>query len=262
MREDRSTQIRQYLFAHGHSTVQEIASAVGASLATIRRDLMEMEAEGQIARTHGGARIADGAGTELAFAVREKRQIEQKRAIAEAAYALLRPGSAIFLDAGTTVLQLARRIRLDPMPLQVFTNCLPVAQMLIDVRALRVTLLGGTLRSENASMVGPMAEAALDRLWVTQLFLGAGAIAGDGMIASVDEGEARLNACMIARAEEVLLLADSSKFGQWLTYGIGRLAPPMRVLTDASLPHGWDERLAGWGVPLQRAAVGPAAAAA
>lgn len=254
MRDDRPSLILQYLFSHGHSTVQDIADAVGASLVTVRRDLIEMEAAGRISRTHGGARIAEGPVRELAFAIRENRQIEAKRAIAEAAFARLVPGSSVFLDAGTTVLQLARRIRMSPMALQVFTNCLPVAQVLIDLAPVKVTLLGGALRAENASMVGPLAEAALDRLWFSHLFLGAGAIGPEGMMTSADEAEARLNQVMLSRADSVTVLADATKFGARLTYGVAPLGAPMALISDAGLGNDWDDRLQKLGVALIRAA--------
>lgn len=253
MREDRPSQILHFLFAQGHSSVQDIADAVGASLVTVRRDLIEMETAGQITRTHGGARIADGPATELAFSIRENRQIDQKRAIAEAAYARLAPGASVFLDAGTTVLQLARRIRMAPLPLLVFTNCLPVAQALIDLAPVRVTLLGGVLRAENASLVGPMAVAALESLWFSQLFLGAGAIDEAGTITSANDAEARLNQAMLSRAGQVHVLADSSKFGQRLTYGVAQLAVPMAVISDAGLDAVWDDRLQAKGAGLIRA---------
>ena len=90
------------------------------------------------------------------------------------AFGLLRPETSVFLDAGTTVLQLARR--LNPMPLGVFTNCLPVAHVLWGAPEVHVTLLGGSLRRETAAMVGMLTEAALEHLWFDQLFLGAATI--------------------------------------------------------------------------------------
>ncbi len=132
------------MFAKGFSSVGEIADAVGVSEPTVRRDLMELEATGVIVRSHGGARIAEGSGSEVAFEAREQINLPAKRAIGEAAYQMLRPDTAVFLDAGTTVLQLARRLRLNPMPLRVFTNCLPVAQVLMAVPGVSVTLLGGS----------------------------------------------------------------------------------------------------------------------
>jgi DeoR/GlpR family transcriptional regulator of sugar metabolism len=209
-----------------------------------------LEAEGQIVRSHGGAQIAETSGIEIAFEHRERINLPLKRAFGEAAYRLLRPETSIFLDAGTTVLQLARRLRLNPLPLRVFTNCLPVAQVLMGAPQVAVTLLGGTMRRENASMVGMLAEAALERLWFDQLFLGAGAIAEDGSISGMDEQEARLNTLMLTRVRAPIVLSDADKFGHRLTYGVGRLAPGAQVVTDARLPPDWQRRLAELGVDL------------
>ena len=249
MKDDRFSAIRQHLYSAGYSSIQEIADAVGASPATIRRDLLALEAEGAIARTHGGARIAESAGIEVAFEVREQRNLSAKRAIGDAAFETITPHSAIFLDAGTTVLQVARRIRLNPLPLSVFTNCVTVAQVLMDVRDLKITLLGGHLRPQNASMVGSLAEDMLDRLWFDRLFLGAGAIAEDGCLYSLDEEEARLNEKMLSRAAVKTLLVDSSKFGQRLTYKVARLTADVSIITDDALDATWSKILKDAGCP-------------
>ncbi len=258
----RATRIRQHLYGAGHSSVQAIADAVGASVATVptvRRDLQALEAEGAIIRDHGGARIADRIGTEVAFELREQQSLGAKRAIAEAAYAMIEPNSAIFLDAGTTVYQLARRLRLDPIPVAVFSNCIPIAQELLNVTEVSVTLLGGRLRRENASMVGNLTENALDDLWFDQLFLGAGAVADDACIYSADADEARVNAKMIDRAARTHLLADASKFGQRQTYRVGALAGGLHVVTDTGLSEDWTRRLAELGCGPQLVEPGPAA---
>jgi len=243
MQVERLDAIRSHLYAHGFSTIQALADSVGASLATIRRDLQVLEREGSIDRVHGGARIAEGSSVEMAFQERAKRHLEAKRAIAAAAYKLLTPHASVFLDAGTTVLQLSRLIRVHPVPLRIFTNGLAVAQELLNVPELEVSVLGGKLRSENASFVGPQAEAMLESLWFDQLFLGASAIAPDGAIYSVDSAEASLNRRMLARAAQSFLLADSSKFGTMATY---RVAPATtaRVMTDSNLSAEWRSRLA------------------
>lgn len=247
MKIDRATAIRQHLFAKGYSSIGEIAEAVGASEPTVRRDLLLLEAEGAILRTHGGARIAEVSGAEVAFESREQINLPAKRAIGEIAYQMLRPDTAIFLDAGTTVLQLARRLRLNPIKLRVFTNCLPVAQLLMPLTDLTVTLLGGTLRPQNSSMVGMLAEDALERLWFDQLFLGVGAIAQDGAIYSADEQEARINGRMLMRSDMPIVLTDADKFGRQLTYRVAGLGPQMRIVTDAHLSGQWQKRLADMG---------------
>ena len=250
MKLDRVTAIRRHLFTRGYCSVGEIAEAVGVSEPTVRRDLLDLEAAGVILRSHGGARIAEGSGAEVAFEAREQINLPAKRAIGEAAYQMLRPDTAVFLDAGTTVLQLARRLRLNPLRLRVFSNCLAVAQMLMPVPEVTVTLLGGSLRPQNASMVGGMAEDALERLWFDQLFLGVGAVAADGDISSADEQEARLNRRMLARTDRPVILADAGKFGPRLTWAVARIGAGCGVVSEARLAAEWLARLADWGSAL------------
>lgn len=251
MRSERFTAIRRHLYGAGFSSVDAIAAAVGASPATVRRDLLALEAEGSVTRIHGGARIAESAGLEVAFEQREQHSLPAKRAIAEAAFAMLAPNSTIFLDAGTTVLQVARCIRLNPRPLAVFTNCLIIADVLKDVAEVRITVIGGHFRPENMSTVGSLAEDMLDRLWFDTLLLGAGAIAEDCCIYSLDEEEARLNARMLTRAARKLLLADASKFGQRLTYKVVPLRPDLGIVTDDRLDLSWRECLADIGCQVE-----------
>ena len=256
MKIDRTTAIRQHLFAKGYSSIAEIALAVGASEPTVRRDLVVLEADGQISRTHGGAQIAVTSEGEIAFESRERINLPAKRAIADVAYSLLRPQTSVFLDAGTTVLQLARRLRLNPMPLRVFTNCLPVAQVLMGVPQISVTLLGGTLRAQNASMVGMFAEDALRRLWFDQVFLGAGALDSAGEVTSADEQEAHLNALMLTRTSAPILLLDASKVDQRLTYAVGRVSSAMHVISDAGLSPKWSASLSELGCTVSLAPAG------
>jgi DeoR family fructose operon transcriptional repressor len=256
MQAERLTVIRQHLYAHGPATVETLAGAVAASPATVRRDLQVLEREGVIERVHGGARIADGGVVEAAFAARETQRLEAKRAIAAAAFALLRPHGAVFLDAGTTVLQLARSLSLSPLPLTVFTNSLAVAQELLGVTPVRLVLVGGQIRSENASAVGPQAEAMLDRLSFDQLFLGVSAIGLDGVIYSFDPAEASINSRMLARAVQCCVLADASKFGLRATYAVAPLRAAGTVISDAALSAEWRARLGEAGVALTIAGEG------
>lgn len=252
---DRLDAIRSHLYANGFSTIQDLADAVGASLATVRRDLQILEQDGAIDRVHGGARIAEGSSVEMAFQEREKRQLSAKRAIANAAYELLLPRTAIFLDAGTTVLQLARLIRINPMPLRIFTNGLIVAQEFLNIPNLEVVLLGGQLRSENASLVGPQAEAMLETIWFDQLFLGASAISPDGAIYSVDSAEASLNRRMLTRSANGYVLADSSKFGTMATYKVAPLNAA-KLITDKGLTLQWRAELTNFGIDATYAELG------
>lgn len=250
MKTERLNAIRHHLYAHGPSEIGGLARAIGTSVATLRRDLTTLEEQGIVDRVRGGARLAEGSTVEVAFEHRESRNLDAKRAIASCAFELLRPHTTTFFDASTTVLQLVRRLRIDPIPLTVFTNGLAVAQALLNVPRVRVMLLGGEVRNENASIVGPQAESMLERLWFDQLFLGAGAINQDGTIYGVHVGEASLNAKMLARSAERFILADSSKFGSIATYSVAPVGPATHVITDAELSPEWQQRLKNFGTPL------------
>lgn len=232
----RAAEISAYLFDHGQTPVARLADALGASLATVRRNLAEMEAQGLIQRLHGAAQLASGARSEAGFRSREGVNLAAKRAIALAAYQQIRPGQTLLLDAGTTVLQLARQIRIAPLPLTVVTNGLTVAQELADVAQVRLCLLGGHLRPGHLSVVGPLAEQMLGGLWVDQAFLGASAIAADGTISSFDADEARLNACMARRAGQVTVVADHAKLDRRATYSVLTLTSAQTLITDRAPP--------------------------
>lgn len=257
MKSERLDEIRRLLLSHGFASVADIVGATGASLATIRRDLDMLEEQGVVARVHGGAKLANATTIEAGFENREGTNLAEKRAIAQVALRLISPHSTSFFDSGTTVLQLARALRVAPLKSTAYTNGLTVAQALIGAKDVSVWMLGGRIRGENLSLVGPSAEAMLDTLWFDSLFLGTGAIAPDGQIYGIDETEARLNTRMIARAARVYLLADASKFGRTATYAIAPLSSQIEVITDSGLSSEWRERLADDGVKLTIAELPP-----
>ena len=251
MYEDRLKTIQHYLYAHGTSSIETLVEHLGASPATVRRDLVRLEAEGVIERTHGGARLAESSGLEVAFNVRERENWEVKRAIGRAAYQLLRPDSTVLMDAGTTVLQLARAIRLNPMPLTVITNGLALAQELVGLEGVKVILLGGQLRADNLSSVGPYAEKLLEEFWCDQLFLGTTAINGEHNLMTLDADEASINRKMLERASESVLLADSSKFGHRGPYRVANLEGISSIITDDGLSENWRKQVGTLGINLE-----------
>lgn len=229
MRTTRHAEIRRLHLAQGSATVSDIHTAIGASEATVRRDLDQLEAEDVVERVHGGARLT----VESAFGKREGERLAAKRAIGLEASLLVSLNSTNIPDSGTAELQLARAVRPSGTACAVHTNGLTIAQALVAAQAISLWMLGGRLRRENLSMVGPSAEGMLEGLWFDNLFMGAGSVASDGMIYGVDQAEAKLNGKMATRASHVL--ADASKFGRASTYAIGALGDGMTVISDASL---------------------------
>lgn len=258
MAADRLEIIRNTLFRHGSLRPQELCKATGASIATIRRDLQRLEEIGTVERRHGAVRLTDGNGFEIGFKARESQNIEAKRLIAERACTTIRAGSTIFLDAGTTVLQVARMLRHEPMPLSVFTNGLAVAYELANVPELRVSVIGGQLRNENLSFVGPQAERALEDLWFDQMFIGFSAAHSDASFHTLDVQEASLNRRMLACTAHPILLADASKFGLRAPYKVAPFSADMTVVTDAEITPDWRRRLDEAGTRLVVASGEPA----
>jgi DeoR/GlpR family transcriptional regulator of sugar metabolism len=248
MLEQRLRTIQEHLFARGVSSVEELVEVTRSSPATVRRDLSKLESDGVIQRTHGGARLAESSNHEVAFGLRESENLEVKRAIGRAAHALLKPGSTVLMDAGTTVLQLAKAVRLEPMPLTVITNGLALAQELVSVPEVNVILLGGTLRADNLSSVGPYTEKLLAEFWCDQLFLGATAIGLDEHLATLDAFEASINRKMLERTKQSILLLDSSKFGHSAPYRVTNLLGISQIITDSGLDTAWSNRLKTLGI--------------
>jgi len=253
MQADRLTLIRRHLYIHGPTGVHDLARAVETSLATIRRDLQRLEEQGLVLRTHGGAEIAGSLGGEIGFESREHHNLRAKRAIADHAFELVRPHSAIFLDSGTTVLQVARRLRLDPLPLTVFTNSLAIVDALVGCDPIEVILLAGRVRQTNRSVVGALAEQVMEGLWFDQLYLGASAIQSDDAIATLDSDEARLNGSMLRRSTEKYLLVDSAKFGRHATFRVAPITDITTIFTDDALDAAWIARLDRLKVATKRA---------
>ena len=113
---ERRERLLHHLYGCDYASIGELVVLLGASEATLRRDLAQLETEGFLRRSHGGARMVSGSDERVAFELRERDNLEAKRAIADAAWQLIESGSTILLDSGTTVMQLARRLRIDPLP--------------------------------------------------------------------------------------------------------------------------------------------------
>jgi DeoR/GlpR family transcriptional regulator of sugar metabolism len=229
--------------------VSRLAQLFGVSAVTIRTDLRTLTAAGLLARQHGGARLSGLAQPETPLAEKRILHRERKQRIAARAAALVQPSDKLILDAGSTTLMLARRLR-ENAPLTIFTNSLPIASEVGQVPGLRVIVSGGTLRQASQSLQGPQAEASLESLYFDRLFLGADGIDLDFGLSTHDLDDARLNARMLDHARQVVVLADSSKFGQLCLHSICTLERVHAVVSDAGMPRATRAALAARGIEV------------
>jgi len=209
--EERRRRICELLLQEGRVTVEGLATRFGTSQVTIRADLSALESAGALTRTHGGA-LPRGEAADQPLDVKRFQHHAEKVRIAQAAVALIHEGETIILDSGTTTAEIARALRKSDLKfINVITNALNVAALLIDVPSVRLIMLGGVLRRESNSLCGPISAAALANLQADRLYLGADGLDPEIGVMTPHLQEAELNAQMIRIARQVVVVADSSK---------------------------------------------------
>jgi DeoR family transcriptional regulator of aga operon len=250
--EERRRRICDLLLEEGRVTVEGLATRFGTSQVTIRADLSALESAGALTRTHGGALPREEA-TDQPLDVKQLQQHAEKVRIAQAAVALIRDGETIILDSGTTTAEIARALRkADLKSINVITNALNVAALLMDVPSVRLIMLGGVLRRESNSLTGPMATAALANLQADRLYLGADGLDPELGVMTPHLQEAELNAQMMRIARQVVVVADSSKLIRRNVSLIAKVEQINILITDDAAPEQAVEALRRRGVDVRQ----------
>ena len=189
-----------------------LAKELGASPATIRRDLATLERQRLLERTHGGA-VAHAVSYELPLRYKGVRFAEEKRRIAAAAADRVTEGMAVGLTGGTTATEVARALAGRPR-LTIVTNALNIASELGVRPNIKLIVTGGLARSQTYELSGPIAEASLAGLTLDVAFIGVDGVDAKAGCTTHEEVEAHTNQVMIRHAQRAVLVADSSKIGQ------------------------------------------------
>ncbi|NGN62681.1 DeoR/GlpR transcriptional regulator [Streptomyces sp. A7024] len=227
---ERRERIEHLATTTGLASVDELSELFRVTPSTIRRDLARLTAEGRLARTYGGA-MPLTAHPEASLRQRIGEAYEAKQAIARAAAALVSPGEHLLLDAGSTVGALAHELR-TARDLTVATTGLTALNELTDAEGVRLRCVGGDLRPLSQGFVGPMAEAALERLTFDRVFLGTDGIAPGLGICEADLAQTRLKELMARRADQVYVLAHATKLGRRPFHAWAQLPAGWTLITD------------------------------
>ncbi|ELZ98918.1 DeoR family transcriptional regulator [Haloferax mucosum ATCC BAA-1512] len=214
-------------------SVESLSENLGYSKATIRRDLRELETRGLIERSHGGAVPVTSVGREQTYGQKEVQNLEGKRAIADRAVEELAEGHVVFFDAGTTTMEVARKVPKDGTILGVTNSPRLAVELNEDDNEVKLT--GGTLRRRTKALVGPTAESFMQRTNFDVLFLGTNAIDIESGLTTPNEDEARMKELMVEKAEKVVLVADISKLGRRSFVQFASLADVDLFITDGTL---------------------------
>jgi DeoR family transcriptional regulator of aga operon len=247
----RRERIVALLREHNSVQIPALSDLFGVSTQTLRKDLNFLDAKGVCTRSPGGALLRLGAlsPTEEAIDVKRRRFADEKVRIGRAAAALIGAGESVLLDSGTTTLQVARHLN-SADPLVVVTNDVGIMNELAARERVQLVFLGGTLRRKNLSFYGTQTERALEGLHVDKLFLAADGFHTDKGITTHFEPEALLNRLMCRAASEIIVVADSSKFGRICLHKILEPQGIARVITDDGITHETRDELARIGVEV------------
>jgi DeoR/GlpR family transcriptional regulator of sugar metabolism len=236
--QQRQDRILTELRRAGAVRVADLTELLDVSDMTIRRDLEQLRADGVARKVHGGALLAGQVGFEPGFAVKSQLAQPAKQAIAARAASLIQPGAAVAISAGTTTWALARHVASMP-GITVVTNSTTVADVItaIDTANQVSVILTGGVRTPSSALVGPVADRTIASMHVDLLFLGVHGMDARAGFTAPNMAEATTNRALVDSAREVVVLADSTKWGVVGLADIGSLSLAGTLITDDALPR-------------------------
>jgi DeoR family transcriptional regulator, aga operon transcriptional repressor len=247
--DERRQHILELIQNQGRALVSDLSEQLNISQITIRKDLDYLQSKGVIQRSHGGAlRVPSSALIDPTLQEKQKHNLREKERIATAASKMVEEGQCVILDSGTTTTAVAERLKRFKH-LTIITNAVNIAAELAGTD-LEVILVGGTMRKNSFSLVGPLAEDNLEEMHADILFLGVDGFDLEVGITTPNLLESRVNRAMVKAARHVVAVCDSSKFNR---RSLSRIVPPgaiHHVITDQNLPREMEEALRAMGIAV------------
>lgn len=223
-------------------SVQDIARAISASPATVRRDLETLEKNGLVRRVYGGAMLAK-ANKDVPLSMREGVHTAEKSVIGRQAAALVKENDVIMLDASSTVYSMVQYLA-EFRNILAITTGLKTA-MALSERHVKTLVTGGVLIDNSYSFIGKHAEELIESVNADTLFFSCRGVSADGRLNDSSMEESQLRQMMFAHAKRRVFLADSSKIGKEYFYTLAGLEQIDDFICEAPLPQGWAQRLRG-----------------
>src|SRR5271157_2942630 len=246
----RIERLREILRIDHVVSVEDLSRQLKVSSATVRRDLAQLESLGEVRRVHGGAVGVESRLEEPLFDDKTSIAAREKQRIAQAALKFIKPNDTIFLDGGSTVLELARLVR-DRSNLTVVTNSLRAA-IELAAQGPRVILIGGEFRRLSQTLVGALTRLILGEVHVDKAFMGTMGLTLEEGLTTTDPSEAYTKELVMQHARQVFLLADHSKIGKVSFACAGQLGKIQVLITDKQIDRKFAGQLRKNGVEVVR----------
>ena len=234
---ERRSGILRQVQREGRVVVTEVSRAFGVTEETVRRDLNQLEREGLLSRTHGGAVARRGEAEDLPYGLRNQTNLEAKRTIGARAAELVRDGDALMLDSSSTAYEALRALHAH-RDLTLITNSV---RLLADPELTSHTIMsvGGELRRRSMTFVGPIAAQAIGQFNADAALISCKALSPSAGIMEANVADAEVKRAFIASANRVILLADGEKFDQTALVTICGFGPIDVIVTDRRPGDAW-----------------------
>jgi len=229
--EARRARILEWLREEGSARVRALAEAFAVSEVTVRQDLEKLESEGHIVREHGGAYLKSVPDQVRAMALEHQENREAKQSIGRAAAALVADGETIILDSGSTTTEVAANL-MGRRDMTVITNALNIALILGAKPGFDVHVTGGHFKAPTLSLSGERSADFFQGLYAQKLFLATAAVDIEGGLSYPSLSDIAVKRAMIESAQEVYLVADSSKIGRRSFCVLGGIDRLTAMVTD------------------------------
>ena len=230
-------------------TVTDLCALFSISEATARRDLEVLAGQGKLQRVHGGAISLRQAPPEIPILQRATEQAEEKQRIGRVVAGMIQSGETIFLGSGTTVVEVARNLRLHK-DLTVITNSLPVVNVLVDLPQITVISLGGELRNSELSFIGHITEQSLSEVRADKVIIGIRALSIEQGLTNDYLSETMTDRAILNIGREVIIVADHTKLGRVSTAYVAPLTNIHKLVTEQKAPDDFISALRSLGIQV------------
>ncbi|RTZ47514.1 DeoR/GlpR transcriptional regulator [Candidimonas sp. SYP-B2681] len=232
----RQLKLLQYVHERNTSALEELATRLGVTVQTVRRDVQRLSEAGVLARYHGGVRLPNSTVENIAHHQRESLHAEGKRRIAEAVARAVPNNCSLLINIGTTTEAIAKAL-LQHTGLRVITNNINVAAILSRNQNSEVIVAGGVVRPRDHGIVGEATVDFIRQFHVDIALIGISGIEADGSLRDFDYREVKVSQAIISHAQEVWLATDVSKFNRPAMVRVAQLDQIDRLFTDAAPPE-------------------------
>lgn len=241
--EERRNKILELLGNQQRITVKELSKELEVSEATLRNDLKDMEKGGFLKRTHGGAVLSDLEDNKVNFSVREKVNKAEKHYISTKAEQLIEENQCILIDASSTGLELARKIKHLPKRLTIVTNGIYTALELRDNPDFIVIVIGGVLRAGSSALESTISGDLLNKINIDTMFTSASGFDFENGLTDFNMYEVELKKMMVNASNRVVALLDHTKFNKKSIASFAALHDIHMIITDDDIPNEDVEKL-------------------